>query len=108
MAALTITKQEIKMLSSQEKDGVLEIVFEGRLDTTTCTEMEKDVAEKISASKLPIVFNLAGTSFISSSFLRICICSSRNAQNRNFKIREAMPHIRKVFKISGLDSFLES
>jgi len=55
---------------------------------------------------LKICFDLANTVFISSSFIRICMITSRKVSPGHFSIVNAIPVIKKTFMIAGLDELL--
>jgi len=55
---------------------------------------------------LKICFDLTNTVFISSSFIRICMITSRKVSPGHFSIVNAIPVIKKTFKIAGLDELL--
>jgi anti-anti-sigma regulatory factor len=52
---------------------------------------------------LKICFDLTNTVFISSSFIRICMITARKLTPGHFSIVNAIPVIKKTFKIAGLD-----
>lgn len=58
------------------------------------------------AGALKVQFDLKNTTFISSSFIRICMITSRNVSQDHFSIVNAIPVIKKTFKIAGLDVVL--
>jgi hypothetical protein len=55
---------------------------------------------------LKICFDLTNTVFISSSFIRICMITERKLLPGHFSIVNAIPVIKKTFKIAGLDEVL--
>jgi anti-anti-sigma factor len=90
--------------------------FSGKLDTNVCQELGTLISQKLSSlpktgdpAFLPedsIVFDLKETTFISSTFIRICMQAYRQAQKGKFSIINSTPFIKKTFKISGLDEML--
>ena len=94
------------MFKAEQKDGKLNISFEGRMDTATCSGIEKDVGVEIEKAGKPVIFDLAGVDFVSSAFLRICILAAKTAATGKFQVVNAAPQIKKVFKIAGMDQFL--
>ncbi len=94
--------------------GIINCKFKGRMDTIRSNgameafkkEFESLVNSGVSAKELKISFDLSGVDYISSSFLRLCMSSAKNINQRNFSIINTGPEIMKVFKISGLDGIL--
>jgi anti-anti-sigma factor len=83
------------------------IEFEGRLDTAKCLKIEAEVRDNIINANAPVVFDLGCVDFVSSSFLRLCIYAHKQAGTDGFKIINAGPSIKRVFKIAGLEVMLK-
>jgi anti-anti-sigma factor len=96
------------MLQTVDCENQILLRFEGHLDTAMCAEMESGLRDAVTASILPIVFDLSKADFISSSFLRLCIYANRQAGERGFSIVGAGPSIKRVFKIAGLNTMLKT
>ncbi|MFC1461062.1 STAS domain-containing protein [Verrucomicrobiota bacterium] len=77
--------------------------FTERMDTGNCMKCEEELYEKIRESKLPVVFDLGKVDYVASMFLRICMRVVSEAEDGNFSIINVRPHVKKVFKISGID-----
>jgi anti-anti-sigma factor len=95
------------MLQTCDRSEIIEIHFEGRLDTATCARIDADVRNAVTKPDRPIVFDLGGVDFVSSSFLRLCVYAYQQAANRGFRIANLGPSVKRVFKIAGFDSMLE-
>jgi anti-anti-sigma factor len=97
-----------------EQDKILISVLNGRIGTDTCEEFAGRLSEKISeclnlitdGGNLKVCFDLKDVSFISSSFIRICMMTSQQFSAWNFTIINASPLIKKTYKIAGLDRAL--
>ena len=82
-------------------------MIEGRIDTQTAPDLQKDVEESI-ADVTDLVLDFSNVSYISSAGLR----SVLTAQNRmdekggTMVIRGAAKNIKNVFQVTGFDSFL--
>jgi len=70
---------------SKHTDGKIVCKFTGRMDTTKCTDAEKEVMGAIDGAE-KIVFDLDGVEYIASSFLRLCSKISNNIQGGKFSI----------------------
>jgi anti-anti-sigma factor len=97
-------------------EKVLTCFFTGWLDTNASIILSNEMEEKIrtmksrdNLPKLPdekIIFDLKEVSYISSSFIRICVSTAKQVQTGNFSIINCDPMIKKTFKIVGLDKLL--
>jgi len=96
------------MLQTCEPNTPVGIRFEGRLDTARCAEIEADVRARVASPSGPVVFDLEGVDFVSSTFLRLCIFACKQAGSHGFRVVNVGPAIKRVFKIAGLDSMLAS
>ncbi len=94
------------MVSIKEENGNFVFVFSGKLDTTNCLQIEKEVLAHVCAAKGNIVFDLGDVNFVASIFLRLCIQSCKDVGATRFRIANVTPGVHKVFKLSGLDSLI--
>jgi anti-anti-sigma factor len=90
--------------------------FTGRLDTEICMKIDHAISEKVMEVKsivsktgpgLEILFDLKEVSYISSSFMRICLRTAKNKEEGRFSVINADPFIKKTFKVCGLDEILQ-
>ncbi len=95
------------MLPTCVPGETIAIRFEGRLDTATCARIERDVQAAVTDPDRPVVFDLDGVEFVSSSFLRLCVYAYKQAANHGFRVTNVGPSIKRVFKIAGFDGMLE-
>jgi anti-anti-sigma factor len=86
----------------------LTLRFDGCLDTARCAAIESDVRGALRDAGVPVVFDLADATFVSSSFLRLCVCALKQAGENRFQIVNVAPAIKRVFKIAGLDCMLKN
>lgn len=94
------------MLKTEISEGRTILKFEHRLDTVACAAIEGEILAQLEKSKPPLVFDIGSVDFVSSAFLRICIMAAKKSGEGNFKVANAAPQIKKVFKIAGMDQFL--
>jgi anti-anti-sigma factor len=94
------------MLKTEMSEGKSILKFGNRLDTLACANIESEVLAQLEKARIPVVFDIGGVDFVSSAFLRICIMAAKKAGEGNFKVANAAPQIKKVFKIAGMDQFL--
>lgn len=95
------------MVTFSEQDKQLTCTFAGRLDTAAVMKDELAVDEKIEqAPDRSVAFDLAGVTFIASSFLRLCLKTAKTVGVARFSVRRVTPEIKKVFVIAGMDKHL--
>ena len=90
--------------------------FSGRLDTLICTNISEEIQNKLQELKQgqeekdqleeKIDFDMKEVTFISSSFIRICLITFNHCRKGNFAIINCDPFLKKTFKIAGLDGLL--
>ncbi|HAH07376.1 MAG TPA: hypothetical protein DCM05_12795 [Elusimicrobia bacterium] len=81
-------------------------VFTGKMDTVAAMKLENEVDIQVHQAKKPVVFDLAGVGYISSSFIRICMQTVKTAGQGNFKIVNATDEVKRIFRVAGLEGFL--
>ncbi len=94
-----------KMVEFLTEEDKLVCRFSGSLDTTACMAIDEEVDAQVSVATGPVVFDLKEAEFICSMFLRICLRTIKAAGIGNFFLRNASPHVKRVFIIAGLDRF---
>lgn len=90
--------------------------FSGRLDTQNCISLSEEINNKLQELKQglsekdkpeeKIDFDMTEVTYISSSFIRICLTTFNQSQKGNFAIINCDPFLKKTFKIAGLDDLL--
>jgi anti-anti-sigma factor len=90
--------------------------FSGRLDTQNCLSLSEEINNKLQELKQgqgekdkpgeKIEFDMTEVTYISSSFIRICLTTFNQCQKENFAIINCDPFLKKTFKIAGLDDLL--
>ena len=91
--------------------GAVKITFSGRMDTNAADQIGNYLQSAEEILNLPekgpkLQFDLSGVDYIASSFIRLCVGYAKQAGAGNFSIVNCQPFVKKTFKISGLDSFL--
>ena len=90
--------------------------FSGRLDTLNCVSLSVEIQNKIQELKQGqpdkdqleerIHFDMKDVTYISSSFIRICLHTYHQSKKGNFSIINSDPFLKKTFKIAGLGELL--
>jgi anti-anti-sigma factor len=91
------------MVQFETSAGQLRVTFAGRLDTKTCKEITEQVEKELGTAGATVTFDLSGVDFVSSAFLRICICAAKQ-KAAGFSVVNVTPQVMAVFKMAGLDS----
>ncbi|MBP5275032.1 MAG: STAS domain-containing protein [Abditibacteriota bacterium] len=95
------------MVKFSEKDGTLICTFEGLLNTVACNEMDADLKEHVENTTGDVIFDLADTDYIASSFLRLCIFTAKAVGTERFNIINTKKEIYDIFEMSGLDDLIK-
>ena len=84
----------------------LTIKVEGRLDTVTAPELEKEVKESVQGVEV-LVFDLAGLDYISSAGLRVVLAAQKlmNAQGKMI-VKNVNEAVMEIFEITGFVDIL--
>ncbi|MDR2116399.1 MAG: STAS domain-containing protein [Planctomycetaceae bacterium] len=94
-----------------ECNNTLRCVFSGKLDTLTCSNLEDILNKQINGflkkqDTACLVFDLSEVDYISSAFLRLCLCYFKSAGKNNFRIEHPKPDVWEVFQISGFTDIM--
>ena len=87
-------------------DKELMIKVEGRLDTVTAPELEKEVKDSVQGIEV-LVFDLAGLDYISSAGLRVVLSAQKimNAQGKMI-VKNVNEAVMEIFEITGFTDVL--
>ena len=94
------------IMNFSENDNTLHCLFSGRLDWTVCSEIERDLLQRVSKFKdnhgnVELTFDLGEVIYVSSAFLRICLICYKTIGKNCFSITNTSEDIYNVFRISG-------
>jgi len=79
------------------------------MDTTASDDAMKVFSEKlreVKAESLKVVFELKGVEYVASAFIRLCLTAAKGVAKGDFSIVNTSPQVKKVFKLTGLDTTL--
>ena len=96
------------------EEKILRCIFKGRMDTIMSIQVQGELENKYSSltgmedkdAGIAVIFDLKEVSFISSSFIRLCVAAVKRVNQGCFSIENCDPFIKKTFKIAGLDDIL--
>ena len=92
-------------IETNEADGVIRFVFEGRLDAVTSEGAETDITKAI-VEKGRYLYNLAALDYISSAGLRVLLATTKMIQRKEGRFVMCSPNdnVRHILDISGFAS----
>ena len=83
------------------ENGKVELAIEGRLDTTTAPELEKELENLLSEAN-ELVFDMSTLEYISSAGLRVLLKAQKIMNARgSMKVMHVNESIMEVFEITG-------
>ena len=94
-------------INKQYENTALTMMIEGRIDTQTAPDLQKDVEDSI-ADVTDLVLDFTNVTYISSAGLRSVLTAQNlmDEKGGTMLIRGAAKNIKNVFKVTGFDSFL--
>ena len=98
---------EITMIINKKSEGTkLEILLEGRLDTTTSPMLETELKQSIDGLT-ELIFNFEKLEYISSAGLRILLAAQKimNKQG-SMVVKNVNEIIAEVFEVTGFSDIL--
>ena len=89
------------------QDGTeLTLALEGRLDTTTAPDLEKEVKEGLSGVER-LVFELKELEYISSAGLRVLLTAQKTMNKQgSMVVKGANDTIKEIFEVTGFVDIL--
>lgn len=94
-------------ITGKKDNDVLQVVLDGRLDTTTAPELEKYLQENLKDIK-EVIFDFASLAYVSSSGLRVLL-STQKKMNRiggKMVLRNVNDLIMEIFDAVGFVDIL--
>lgn len=96
------------MLNIEKKENgkELEIILDGRLDTTTAPNLEKSVKESIEGVE-NLIYNFEKLEYISSAGLRVLL-SSQKIMNKqgSMVVKGSSDEVKEIFEVTGFSDIL--
>ena len=93
-------------ITKKQNEAALELALNGRLDTTTAPELEKELMTALKGvSELTLDF--AGLDYISSAGLRVLLSAQKTMNKQgSMKIRNVNEIIMEIFEVTGFADIL--
>ena len=95
-------------LEITQNDNQVLVTIEGRLDTVTSSEFEKNMATYFSMPGVHLILDCAAMEYISSAGLRVVLMAHKNitAKGGTFSLRNLSKEVRSVFDMTGFSRIL--
>ena len=94
------------MVTFATKDERLVCSFSEQMNTENCLKTQEEIFKKVRELKKPVIFDMRKVDYIASMFLSMCVTISKEVGAENFILQDVHPSVKKVFKISGLDTHI--
>jgi anti-sigma B factor antagonist len=95
-------------ISIKEKDEIKIVKIEGKLDTNTAPDAEKQVKKLLEEGNNKIIINFENLDYISSAGLRLLLATAKQLKSDNGDMRVCNLNdvVEEIFDISGFVSIL--
>jgi anti-anti-sigma factor len=92
-----------------DEQGTQRIVLTGELDVSTVPAFNKRMSELRHQGFHSMMVDLSGVSFMDSTGLSAILVAEMHARMRGqrFSVVEGPPHVNELFRLTGVDNFLE-
>jgi anti-sigma B factor antagonist len=96
-------------VSVSEDGNTLTVTVAGELDVSTVPAFNKRLSELRHKGFHSIVLDLSAISFMDSTGLSAVLVAEMHARMRGqrFRVVEGPPHVDELFRLTGVDNFLE-
>lgn len=93
----------------EDKDGLITVVFEGRMDTVSVPEVEETIQPIFTSETKEIVLDCSKLEFISSSGLRIFLSIALDTQSsgKHVAITGINDFVRNLFEMTGFTELFD-
>ena len=91
-----------------QNDNKVEVIIEGRLDTVTSPDFEKQLAPFYLIPESELTLDCSAMEYISSAGLRVVLMAHKNiaAKGGRFILRNLSNEVRSVFDMTGFSRIL--
>lgn len=93
----------------EEKDGVITVVFEGRMDTKSTPEVEEDLKPLFDSENQEIVIDCSNLEYVASSGLRVLLSIAIDSQSKgkHVTIKGMNSFVSNLFEMSGFTDLFD-
>lgn len=94
-------------ITKSTENAVHTLALEGRLDTNTAPELEKEVSTDLTADVQTLILDLKELEYISSAGLRVLLAAQKKMNKQgNMVIKNVNDMIMDVFQVTGFVDIL--
>lgn len=99
--------EEKMTITKNTENGVLTLALEGRLDTNTAPDLEKETSTSLTADVQTLILDLKDLEYISSAGLRVLLAAQKKMNKQgNMVVKNANDMIMDVFQVTGFVDIL--
>ncbi len=93
-------------ITKTREEGKLKVKLEGRLDTSTAPELERELGEALD-NVTDLTLDFAELAYISSAGLRVLLTTQKRMNKQgNMVIQNANDDVKEVFEVTGFIDIL--
>ena len=93
-------------ISKERNESALVLALEGRLDTVTAPELEKELKDSLDGVN-ELTLNFAGLDYISSAGLRVLLSTQKAMEKKGkMKVTHVNETIMEIFEVTGFSDIL--
>ena len=93
-------------ITTEKNNGALNVALNGRLDSATADQFEKEVNEHLDGVT-DLIIDCANLEYISSAGLRVFLTACKDVSERGYhEIRNCNENVQGVFRITKLTNLL--
>ena len=94
-------------ITKNMENAVLTLALEGRLDTNTAPDLEKEIGADLPADVQTLILDLKDLEYISSAGLRVLLAAQKKMNKQgNMVVKNANDMIMDVFQVTGFIDIL--
>jgi anti-anti-sigma factor len=95
-------------ITHEEREGVVCVKVNGRLDADTAPAAEQTVKSLLRDGKDRLLFDLGGMDYISSAGLRVILMTVKELQAKKGKVVLCAlnPYVKEIFDVSNFSSII--
>jgi anti-sigma B factor antagonist len=97
---------DIVDITSTNREGKIVLSINGRIDTSTASELEQAINREIELGNRKILLDFSRVSYISSGGLRVLLATARKLKDAGdkFGLCALSPEVFKILKLTGFTS----
>jgi anti-sigma B factor antagonist len=93
-------------IQDHKKGAIVVVEVEGRLDSVTSNELEKEILSLLQSGESNLLIDFAGLDYISSAGLRVLLMAAKKARTAGGQVVLAnlVNNVKEVFDIAGFNN----